>query len=528
MLALCSYHLGIEYNTNFYLNKAERVLYHILHPDGEPNYYLWDDDLFFYYFVSGLTLKSNNPDSAQEYFNKAYFHMKRTEGMWFFVYTMFAIEQADLYELRGERDKALGILNDCMDFCNKNGYKHKEEILFAKIHNHPLIRKHISLSSADITKNQIEELTNFAEIQTMLKSKTKGINFLVSWQELMNKDNMTPQSIIDNSMVTIQNNYNIDCIIYVDTVDDKPVVRYNESNAELNDERLERITKYIKKHKKEFIASRFDREFYDYSIIYEFGINNVSSFACIPLISGENVISFMICYLELHENMRGIVVFLDKSDINIFKFALHQMSDTLYRIKYRDEIKEMNHRLQQIAVTDLLTGLLNRQGFAKKLDDHLKLVETDSSKNTCATLMYIDLDNFKMCNDNFGHDVGDAILIAFSRLFEKTVEDKGYIIRYGGDEFLIVLPGFGVDTGIEIAKKIYEEIEKSQGFKSDIEEIIHREAVMPEKNRVNCSIGIAFMEEYNNDSMNDALKQADTMLYEAKKNNKSTYYVWED
>ncbi len=527
MIIICSYKMGIEYNANFYLSKMEKVLYHLIHPSGEPNYFLWDDDLFFYYFASGLLEKSNNIELAQKYFDKARFHMFRSDGLLFFVYAQFALEQADLYETQGRHDDACKILNDCIEFCNQKGYKHKEEILFAKLHNQKIINKHISLPLTSVTKYQIEEMIKLSEMNTLLENKTHGINFLVAWQELLNKENHTPESVIENSMVTIQNSYNIDCIMYVEVVDNKPVLKYNGCDIEITDGILENITAYLKKYKKDFVASRFDKEFYEYyPIISSFDINRIISVACVPITSGEELSGFMFAFLEMHNNMTGDIIFLNRNDLTIFQFAMRQMNDTLYRLKARDEISKMNLKLQQSAVTDLLTGLLNRQGFAKKIDDYTKLVEKGEKENICATVLYIDLDNFKYCNDTFGHDVGDALLIAFSRMFEKNVGERGYIARYGGDEFVAVLPGYQIDTGVEIAKEIYNDIDKNNHFIPKIEEIVHHKAIIPKESLISCSIGIAGMEQYNPQYMNTALKHADTMLYDVKKHQKSNYHVW--
>ena len=122
--------------------------------------------------------------------------------------------------------------------------------------------------------------------------------------------------------------------------------------------------------------------------------------------------------------------------------------------------------------------------------------------------------------------MGDEILIAFSRLFESVVGTKGYIVRYGGDEFVIVLPGYGVDEGERIAKAVYKGIVDNQYFIPVIEETIHSKTDVPEKHRVSCSIGIAGMEVYDQANMNIALKHADTMLYAIKKNGKSAYSIW--
>ncbi len=527
MLVYCSYKMGIEYNAHFYLNKMERVLHHILHCEGEPSYFLWDDDMFFYNFVSALLERNDDIKKAQEFMDKARFHMYRTSGLQFFVYAMFAEEQYDMYVEQGEIEKGEEILNLAIEYCNKNGYKHKEERLFAKLHKKSFIEKHIPMNLNNIDKYQIEELAQLSEMQTMLSDRTKGINFLLSWQELLNKANTTADTIIEDSMIALQNNYNVDYIMYIEVVDGNPVIRYNGGDLEISEEMLYGVVNYLKRHKKEFVASRYDREFYEYTpILRIFGINNIVSFACVPVTMNDELSGFMIACIELHENMTGNILFLDRNDLTIFKFALRQMNDTIYRLKARDEINEMNHKLQQSAVTDLLTGLYNRQGFSKKIDDYSRLVDMGKRDDIPATVIYLDLDNFKFCNDTYGHDVGDEILIAFSRLFERVVANKGYAVRYGGDEFLIVLPGLGVDEGEKIAKEVYKGIKDSNYFIPEIEAVIHAKANVPEKHRVSCSIGIAGMDIYDQIHMNIALKHADTMLYTIKKNGKSNYSIW--
>ena len=529
MLAYCSYKMGIDYNAHFYLNKMERVLHHILKPDGEPNYFLWDDDLFFYYFDCGLLEKTDNVEKAQKYFDKAKFHMLRSDGLLFFVYTMFALEQADLYERRNKPDEARKILEECMEFCSSKRYQHKEETVFAKLHKQSLISKRVPLTLTDINKYQLEDLAQLGEMEMMLADKTKGIDFLVAWQELINKENYTAEDIIDNSMATMQNNYNLDCILYVEIVDKKPVIRYTCGDIEISSEQLDNITAYLTKHKKEFVASRYDREFYELpTIVSAFGVNRIVSFGCVPLSVDDELTGYMIAAIELHDNMTNNIIFLDRNDITIFKFALRQLTDTLYRLKARDEIRAMNKKLQQSAVTDLLTGLLNRQGFAKHVSDYEHFVRMGRKQNTCAVILYMDLDNFKFCNDTFGHAVGDVILKAFSRLFERVCGDKGYVVRYGGDEFLMVMPGSTLEDGIESAKMIYRELEKENNFIDEIEKAVHGTVDISADHRVSCSIGIASMPEYDRDSVDIALKHADTKLYAVKKSEKSNYSVWQD
>jgi len=527
MLAYCSYKMGIDYNAHFYLNKMERVLHHILKPEGEPNYFLWDDDMFFYYFICGLLEKTDNVPLAQEYFDKAHYHMLRSDGLQFFVYTMFALEQADLYERQNLPEKEKEILEACMDFCASKGYKHKEEIIFARLHKQAMIMKYVPLPLTDINKYQIEELAQLGEMEMMLADKTKGIDFLVAWQELINKENYTAEDVIGNSLTMMQNNYNLDCIFYVEIVNKRPVLRHVCGDKTLDEEQLEVITGYLTRHKKEFVVSRYDREFYELSVfVSALGVNNIVSFGCVPLSVDDELTGYIIAAIELHDNMTNNITFLDVNDITIFKFALRQLADTLYRLKARDEISQMNKKLQQSAVTDLLTGLLNRQGFAKEVGDYEAAVKKGKKQDTCATVLYMDLDNFKICNDTFGHAVGDVILKAFSRLFEKVAGDRGYVVRYGGDEFLMILPGHTLQEGIEAARQIYQEIDRADNFIGEIEKAVKGTVTVSDDHRVSCSIGIASMDSYNREAMDIALKHADTKLYAVKKSEKSNYSAW--
>ena len=174
----------------------------------------------------------------------------------------------------------------------------------------------------------------------------------------------------------------------------------------------------------------------------------------------------------------------------------------------------------------MLTNLYNRQGFAKQVGDYEALVRKGKKKDVCATVLYIDLDNFKICNDTFGHAVGDVILIAFSRLFEKVADGKGYVVRYGGDEFLMILPDHTLEDGIEAAKEIYREIAVHNNFISEIEAAVKGVVEVSDDHRVSCSIGIASMDSYNREAMDVALKHADAKLYAVKKSEKSHYSVW--
>lgn len=101
-------------------------------------------------------------------------------------------------------------------------------------------------------------------------------------------------------------------------------------------------------------------------------------------------------------------------------------------------------KLQQaleLAYTDLLTKLLNKQGFISKAEQYLSQLKAlnHSKVESSTALLFLDLDNFKLVNDTYGHQVGDKVLQAVARILKQNVKPEDIIGRYGGDEFVIVV-----------------------------------------------------------------------------------------
>ena len=139
-------------------------------------------------------------------------------------------------------------------------------------------------------------------------------------------------------------------------------------------------------------------------------------------------------------------------------------------------------------------------------------------------LMFIDLDNFKKYNDTFGHDVGDLILKEMAAVFTGVVEDKGFVSRYGGDEYIILLNTEDREELEDIAKEIYRRIDTSEGFRESIEKYMGREIEVQKENRITCSIGIAMASDVKSeDEVTEMIKLADDRLYSVKTSVKGRY-----
>lgn len=159
-----------------------------------------------------------------------------------------------------------------------------------------------------------------------------------------------------------------------------------------------------------------------------------------------------------------------------------------------------NAHLYEMAVEDGLTKVFVNRYFQFRLTEE---VEHSKRYKTALSLVLIDLDSFKPVNDNYGHQVGDKILIEASKMMKKTFRSSDVVCRYGGDEFAVILPKTKGEEAMLIAERLRKEVEK-------LDFAVNPNIIL----RVTLSIGIATWDP----SMDKEafIKAADTALYAAK------------
>lgn len=108
------------------------------------------------------------------------------------------------------------------------------------------------------------------------------------------------------------------------------------------------------------------------------------------------------------------------------------------------------------ATSDTLTGLANRRQLETMLD--VQLAEAARSGQPISCLM-VDVDHFKRFNDSFGHDAGDAVLREVGAVLDHVTREGGLACRYGGEEFVLLMPGFGPDQALERAEDVRRRVE---------------------------------------------------------------------
>jgi diguanylate cyclase (GGDEF)-like protein len=161
------------------------------------------------------------------------------------------------------------------------------------------------------------------------------------------------------------------------------------------------------------------------------------------------------------------------------------------------QVMDLLARYQREAMVDPLSGLFNRRGF----DDAVTGVRTDGHRG--GSLIVCDIDHFKAVNDEYGHALGDKVIIALSQLLTSIAPTGAIAARFGGEEFVLFLPGIDAARAAEIANKLRE------GFTNTVAEQLHLSRALT------ASFGLSTTQR-SDTSIHDTIARADEALYEAK------------
>jgi diguanylate cyclase (GGDEF)-like protein len=200
----------------------------------------------------------------------------------------------------------------------------------------------------------------------------------------------------------------------------------------------------------------------------------------------------------LHLGFAAVLITMGLSLANRFsRMYNHLESEVQARTQ---ELLETNERLVDTARLDALTGLLNRRGFAEKVAIEISRV---ARTRRGFVMMMVDIDHFKACNDTHGHACGDQVLNETARVLEGQLRDVDTVARWGGEEFIFMLPETTLDGGAVLAEKLRAAVESHRfRYQTDI------------SLKLTITIGVA---QYQEDmSFDDCLARADRALYEGK------------
>lgn len=482
-----------------------------------------DDDMFLYTFATALLNRlENDEETACINFEKAEKFLLSAEGNQFFCYGLYRKSRMDIYEKLG-----------MTDLHEKEKYllEQHEEAIRQRVQGIPWelleeVDKEFGTEIRRVPDADIEVLIKHHSLLRDYQSSKRQMDFIPTWQKLIDVSGADIDSMVGNAMRAFLNHFNTDQALYIRYEDQKPKVLYNDTGVKMTPEVLEGLERAMGDYPQGFAVSKVSDNFLEHlNIISYFGEHNVYSFAAVPFFKKGSLTSLLITYVFMKDNWHTSLerYMLDEDDLRVYQMLFREMSYSINRMEASQKVYEMNRKLQEAAVTDMLTGIYNRAGMYEEIHRITERIKNQEMEQS-AGLMFIDLDNFKPYNDTYGHDIGDIILKEMARIFKEVAGNDGFVSRYGGDEFIIIFNTGDVDKLEEFAKEIYRRIEAADGFRKEIEQRLHQEVSIDEKHRITCSIGIAFTSQVRDDeSIDQLIRKADDLLYSVKTGEKGHY-----
>lgn len=239
----------------------------------------------------------------------------------------------------------------------------------------------------------------------------------------------------------------------------------------------------IATYKKSLICNQFDGQFEHFNHIDK--DNPCQSVIGVPLVSREKIIGLIV--LEHRQNVSFTIEEYD---------TISKISDNI-AVAIDNAI--LHEKLSNMALTDSLTSVFNRHGLYV---NWRSLCEQVIRHKWSVSLMLLDIDFFKVVNDKYGHEIGDQILSSVAKVIMSAIRKSDVIARFGGEEFVVVLPDTQLDQAEHVAQKIQQTLAATSFC--EISE------------PVTISIGIANTDAQNELSLDSLIQSADTQLYKAK------------
>jgi len=222
----------------------------------------------------------------------------------------------------------------------------------------------------------------------------------------------------------------------------------------------------------------------------------LQSIACLPVRSGEKIL--------------GVIQLLNyKQDLyeeNAISFLYVLCDFAAIAIQNANSVA----KIHELSITDDCTGLFNARHLYRMLEDEIR---SAGAAQESFSLLFMDLDRFKQVNDTHGHLVGSRLLAEVGAVLRSCLQPRDAAFRYGGDEFVVLMPQTDKNTAIQITEKMYRTLNKSRFIQDEGLNL-----------QLNASFGLATFPE-DGDSMHGIIRSADNMMYEVKNTTRNNIAV---
>lgn len=242
-----------------------------------------------------------------------------------------------------------------------------------------------------------------------------------------------------------------------------------------------------------FIEDTLDTPFFNNPIALNEGIR---SLICVPLVIQKRTVGVL--YLDDFVPRQ-----FDREKLNLLSVLSSFAAMAIYNAK-------LHNRTKLMAITDALTGLHNHRYFQQQFPQELGRAKRYQKP---LSMIMLDVDDFKKFNDTYGHACGDLVLAAIGEIITMTLRRVDFAFRYGGEEFIVLLPETRLESAIQVAERLRERIE--------------RETVTALKgiasHGVTVSVGVVACPE-NGSGRDKLFNKVDALLYRAKGEGKNRVY----
>ncbi|MBR6199696.1 MAG: diguanylate cyclase [Spirochaetales bacterium] len=241
--------------------------------------------------------------------------------------------------------------------------------------------------------------------------------------------------------------------------------------------------------------------------------------------------NFQVRRINKNNNEYFLLILRDVTERRYLEQELFKITENLEQLVQEKtlELQKKNQMLEKLATTDTLTSLVNIRRFKEILAIEIERMtreRKDDSSQTFAVIM-CDADHFKYYNDTFGHQIGDEVIKAVGRILTESTRRIDTVARYGGDEFILLLPDATYQGATKTCFRIQKAIRETLDIKKYIKEILGLDEVeIPPEHKISLSMGVTkFVKGKVSDTI---ISEADNALYQSKEGGRDCIHVYKD
>lgn len=503
---------GDSYKAYEYLS---RIKFQGLKPQSEKN-----EEYFMFELLQALIFKAEKRyDKADQHFQQALVYLNKKNDVIIYMGPRFYYEYGLLYKEIGNLERAIELFNEGINICQKLNYSFYKDVLLNQIYDSTHPAKAIAFNDKTFDFDWTMEAAQLEMNLTILHKRITEINFLNNLQSIITKATKKKQLI--DSVMELINSYFYMEVSGLYLLEEDALKCINLKNK-LGDFDIDAVLRTLieSNSRKALINTNSHKK---YSIFSPY----ISHIVYIPLMINN---TFMGCMFLANKTEDILPSY---NELQILSIACKQLTIALEKLKKENEIiiknqelHKANEELLKSATTDSLTKVYNRQALYKKLKEEKEKLNSKNQQNLSLVVLFIDLDNLKHYNDNYGHQVGDLILIKFAEILKANASKEAFITRYGGDEFVVICSDMNIDEAAIFASRIQETLGEKNGFIEDIELILNNKIHIPTNKKISCSIGICEYTSNSTTTVDNLIKLADEAMYQAKHSGKNQFVIW--